>query len=140
MHSCMCTVYDHELYDCNLLSGDADFQEGGYLVTFSAGETTATVTVPINDDDIAEPTENFTAVLTIPAVASARGVTKGAADTASIDIADNDAVKVIFNPTQYSVNEGDGSVTLTLTADKAASFDYTVEVLTQDGTATGKSE
>jgi len=47
-------------------------------------------------------------------------------------------VEVVFNPTQYSVNEGDGVVTLTLNADKPASFEYTVEVETQDGTATGK--
>ena len=109
-------------------------------MTFSAGQTTATVAIPITDDDISEVTEDFSAVLTIPAAASALGVSSGTADTASIDIVDNDAVEVIFNPTQYSVNEGDGSVALTLSADKAASFDYTVEVLTQDGTATGKSE
>ena len=109
-------------------------------MTFSAGQTTATVAIPITDDDISEVTEDFSAVLTIPAAASTQGVSSGTADTASIDIVDNDAVEVIFNPTQYSVNEGDGSVTLTLSADKAASSDYTVEVLTQDGTATGKSE
>ena len=100
----------------------------------------ANVTIPINDDDIAEGTENITAILTMPAASSAQGVSKGTANTASIDIVDNDAVEVNFNPTQYSVNEGDGNVTLTLFADKAASFAFTVEVLTQDGTATGKSE
>ena len=109
-------------------------------MTFSARQTTATVTIPINDDDIAEGTEDFTAVLTIPAAASAKGVTKGTANTANIDTVDIDDVEVNFNSTQYSVNEGYGSVTLTLTADKVASFDYTVEVLTQDGTATSKSE
>ena len=128
--------YDH---DCNLhpLSGDADFQSGGYYGVFPAGQTTATVTIPITNDDISELNETFTANLTIPANASSLGVSKGDADTATITIIDNDPIKVNFNPTQYSVNEGDGSVTLTLIADKVASFDYTVEVLTQDGTATG---
>ena len=51
---------------------------------------------------------------------------------------DDDPVEVVFNPTQYTVNEGDGVVTLTLYADKPASFEYAVEVVTQDGTATGK--
>ena len=46
-------------------------------------------------------------------------------------------MEVVFNPTQYSVNEDAGVVTLTLNADKPASFEYTVEVETQDGTATG---
>ena len=47
-------------------------------------------------------------------------------------------MEVVFNPTQYSVNEGDGVVTLTLNVDKPASFGYTVKVVTQDSTATGK--
>ena len=109
-------------------------------MTFPAGQTTATVAIPITNDAIAELPEDFSAVLTIPPAASSLGVTKGAADTASITILDNDPVEVVFNPTQYTVGEGDGVVTLALTADKPASFDYTVEVLTQDGTASGNLE
>ena len=114
-----------------------DFQSSSYQVTFLAGETTASVSIPITDDTTAEVTEDFSAVLTIPATAASQGITKGAADTATIDIVDDDSVEVVFNPTQYSVNEGDGVVTLTLNADKLASFEYTVEVVTQNGTATG---
>ena len=109
-------------------------------MTFLAGETTASVSIPITDDTTAEITEDFSAVLNIPAAAASQGITKGAADTATINITDNDAVEVVFNPTQYTVNEGDGVVTLTLNADKAASFKYTVEVVTQSGTATGNLE
>ena len=94
----------------------------------------------ITNDTTAEPTENVSAVLTIPAAAASQGITKGAANTATIDIVDDDSLEVVFNPTQYNVNEGDGVVTLTLNADKAASFEYTVEVVTQDGTATGNLE
>ena len=115
-----------------------DYIGGSYMTTFEVGETTASVSIPIIKDTIAEMTENFSAVLTIPAAAASQGITKGAANTATTDILDNDSVEVVFNPTQYSVNEGDGVVTLTLIADEAASFEYTVEVLTQDGTATGK--
>ena len=117
-----------------------DFQSGGYQVTFLAGETTASVSIHITDDTTAELSEDFSAVLTIPATAASQGITKGAADTATIDITDNDPVEVVFNPTQYTVNEGDGVVTLTLNADRPASFEYTVEVETQDGTATGNWE
>ena len=109
-------------------------------MTFLAGETTASVSIPITDDTIAELTEDFSAVLTVPTTATSQDITKGAADTATIDIVDNDPVEVVFNPTQYSVNEGDGTVTLTLNADRPASFEYTVEVGTQDGTATGNLE
>ena len=107
------------------------------MTTFQVGETTASVPIPIIEDTIAEMTEDFSAVLTIPAAAASQGITKGAANTATISILDNDLVEVVFNPTQYNVNEGDSVVTLTLNADKAASFPYTVEVLTQDGTTTG---
>ena len=104
-------------------------------MTFLAGETTASVSIPITDDTTAEVTEGFSVALTIPATA-----TKGSADTATIDIVDDDPVEVVFNPTQYTVTEGDGVVTLTLNADKPASFEYTVEVVTRNGTATGNLE
>ena len=103
------------------------------MTTFEVGETTASVSISIINDTIAELTENFSAVLTIPAAT----VFLGAANMATIDILDNDFVEVVFNPTQYSVNEGDCVVTLTLNADRAASFAYIVEILTKDGTSTG---
>ena len=115
-----------------------DYTGGSYNVTFLAGQTTASVSIPITNDTTAELTEDFSAVLTIPATAASQGITKGATDTATIDITDDDPVEVVFNPTQYTVNESDSVVTLTLNADKPASFDYTLEVETQDGTATGK--
>ena len=116
-----------------------DFLSGGHTVIFLAGETIATVSIPIFDDAIAELTEDFTAVLTIPRIVRSQGIAKGAAGLAFVNLVDNDAVEVVFSPTQYNVNESDGEVTLTLKADKAASFRYIVEVLTQDDTAEGKS-
>ena len=110
------------------------------MTTFEVGETTASVSIPIIKDNIAEMTETFSAILTIPAAAASQGITKGAANMATIDILDNDLVEVVFNPTQYNVNEGDSMVTLTLNADKVASFEYTVKVLTQNDTATGNTE
>ena len=117
--------------------GGLDFESGSYQATFLAGETTTSVSIPITDDTTTELTEDFSVVLTIPATAASQGITNGAADTAIIDITDNDPVEVVFNPTQYTVNESDGVVTLTLIADKPASFEYTVEIVTQNGTATG---
>ena len=120
--------------------GGLDFESGSYQATFLAGETTTSVSIPITDDTTTELTEDFSAVLTIPATATSQDITKGAADTATIDITEDDTVEVVFNPTQYSVNESNGAVTLTLNADESASFDYTLEVETQDGTATGNLE
>ena len=117
-----------------------DYTGGSYTATFPAGATTASVSIPITDNTIAELTEDFSVVLTIPAAAAYQGITKGATDIATIDILDNDHVEVVFNPTQYNVSEGNGVVTLTLNADKPASFSYTVEVQTQNGTASGNLE
>ena len=131
------------LYNCSQFSVAAagqDYTGGSYMTTFEVRETAASVSIPIIKDTISEMMENFSAVLTIPAAAASLGIIKGAADTATIDILDNDPVEVVFNLVQYSVDEGDSVVTLTLNADKAASFAYTVEVLTQDGTATGNVE
>ena len=120
-----------------IATAEHEYTAGTYTAAFLAGQTTASVSIPITDDTTAEVTEDFSAVLTIPPTATSQGITKGAADTATIDITDDDPVEVIFNPTQYSINEGDGVVTLTLNADKPASFEYIVEVVTQNGTAIG---
>ena len=133
-----CWNNTHYIYNINFISAAGqDYTGGSYNATFLAGKTTASVSIPITDDTTAELTEDFSAVLTIPPTAASQGITKGAADTATIDITDDDTVEVVFNTTQYSVNEGDGVVTLTLNDDKPASFEYTVEVETQNGTATG---
>ena len=123
-----------------IAAGGQDYTGGSYTATFLAGQTTASVSIPMTDDTTAELTEDFFAVLTIPSTATSRGINKGSTDTATIDITDSDAVEVVFNSTQYTVNEGDDAVTLTLNADKSASFEYTVEVETQNGTATGNLE
>ena len=73
-------------------------------MTFLAGETTASVSINITDDTTAELTEVFSAVLTIPATATSQGITKGAADTVTISITDDDDAPMISIPTQYSVN------------------------------------
>ena len=107
-------------------------------MTIPASQTQVSQQVPILQDDEAEGSEQFQAKLTIPSVSGDLGVTVGDDDTAVITILDDDDVLVKFSPTRYTVSEGDGVVTLTLTADSVAGCNYTVEVRTQDGTATGQ--
>ena len=107
-------------------------------MTITAGQTQVSQQVPILQDDKAEGSEQFQAQLTIPSASANLGVTVGADDTAVITILDDDDVLVEFSPTRYTVSEGDGVVTLTLTADSVAGCNYTVEVRIQDGTATGQ--
>lgn len=126
-----------------------DYQSGGYLATFCAGQTTATVAIHITDDHNIELTEDFSAVLAFSALGFSLGVSAGAADTASIDIMDNDddvlvnghfidPVGVLFSPTHYSVNESDGVVQLTLIANGSSLYDYSVKVDTANGVAVGQ--
>ena len=107
-------------------------------MTIPASQTQVFQQVPILQDDEAEGSEQFQAKLTIPSVSADLGVTVDADDTAVITILDDDDVLVEFSPTRYTVNEGDGVVTLTLTADSVSDCNYTVEVRTQDGTASGQ--
>ena len=48
------------------------------------------------------------------------------------------AIQVTFSPTDYSVSEDAGNVVLTLVANQPATFDYTVQVDTVDGSAVGQ--
>jgi len=107
-------------------------------VTIPAGQTQVSQQVPVFQDDEAEGSEQFQAQLTIPSASADLGVTVGVDNTAVITIQDDDDVLVEFSPAQYTVSEGDGVVTLTLTADSVADCNYTVEVHTQDSTATGQ--
>ena len=47
-------------------------------------------------------------------------------------------IQVNFSSTDYAVNENAGNVVLTLVANQPASFDYTVQVDTVDGSAVGQ--
>ena len=107
-------------------------------MTIPAGQTNVSQQVPIVQDDKAEGGEQFQTQLTIPSASADLGISVGNNDTAVITILDDDDVLVEFSPTRYTVSEGDGNVTLTLTADSVADCNYTVEVRTQDGTATGQ--
>ena len=107
-------------------------------MTIPASQTNVSQQVPIVQDDKAEGGEQFQAQLTIPSASADLGISVGDDDTAVITILDDDGVLVEFSPTWYTVSEGDGNVTLTLTADSIADCNYTVEVRTQDGTATGQ--
>ena len=109
-----------------------------FSATFDSGESSAIVLIPIRDDSVLERLESFFAGLSIPGPAASLGVKVGARDNATVYIDDNDSVEVVFDPISYNVSESDGKVTLTLRANSTASFDYTVQVDTSDGSATGE--
>ena len=72
----------------NVTGGGVDYDSGLYTVTFTAGETSASFNVPINDDNILEDDEDFTLTViesTLPAE-----VTRGDPFRATVTIQDND--------------------------------------------------
>src|SRR5262249_37746871 len=106
-----------------------DFTAVSGALTWAAGESASkTFTVPIIDDGLVEGDE--TVVLTLASPTG--GATLGAPATATLTIADNDFPgangKLQFSATGYSVNEGAGTATITVTrtggGDGAVSVDY----------------
>jgi len=106
-------------------------------VTFAPNETSKTIVIAINEDATYETSEAFHVVLSDP--------TGGAAlrfpFSAQVTILDNDpAPAVQFGSANYSVNEGAGPATLTITKTGATEAPVTAYYKTRDGTARAPSD
>ena len=116
-----------------LTAGNGDYDETTGTLTFPAnpGEGTQTLTfsVATNDDAILEPNETFTVSLSEPTnatIADGEGVGT---------IIDNDgAPQVIVD--DVTVNEGDGTLTFTLTKTGETALDGSVDYVINSDTAT----
>jgi uncharacterized repeat protein (TIGR01451 family)/uncharacterized delta-60 repeat protein len=84
-----------------------DYTPSSGLLTFVPGQTSRTFTVPINDDDLIEPTESFG--LTLSNISSTATLMLS---TATVNIIDNEFGPgvVAFSSPAYSVDETNGSV------------------------------
>jgi autotransporter-associated beta strand protein len=106
-------------------------------VTIPAGQTSATINVPVLNDNIVEGTESVIATLT-GVVGGNPSITLDptpANTTATVDITDNDTVKFTIN--NVTVNEADGTLVFDVVADHALDTDITINVTFTDVTATG---
>ena len=121
-------------------SGD-DYTALGLSVTILAGQTTATITVPVLDDALVEGTE--TVAITLTGITAEPGVTLDAgADNASINITDNDSATVsiggttagneaggpvdgVFTVTQTVISDGDTVLTYSVAGTATSGADYT---------------
>ena len=68
--------------------GGIDYDSGLYTITISAGQTSAEINIPINDDDIFEANENFTLFINEHSLPTR--VILGNPDQATVTIVDND--------------------------------------------------
>ncbi|ODG99831.1 hypothetical protein A4S05_36215 [Nostoc sp. KVJ20] len=112
--------------------GSEGVETAGTII-FAPGQSSRQVSIPINDDSLAETNETFSFVID-----QAEGATLGLQRTLGITIQDNDRVGGL-NFTQPVVNEDDGSARVTVTRDSGvgtARLDY----ITVDGTAKAGSD
>ncbi len=93
-------------------------------VTVASGQTTATVTVPLVDDDLDENDETFT--VTIATSASGWAKEGAGKDTATVTILDDDTAGVAVSVSELEVAKGaTGSYTVALTSKPAADVTVT---------------
>ncbi|MGM9500767.1 beta strand repeat-containing protein [Desertifilum tharense IPPAS B-1220] len=112
-------------------TGGQDYDNTPQTITFAANQTTATLTVPITDDDIFEGDETFTLSLANPS----NNAVIGAQSTATVTIIDNDGQPQL-SISNVTVNEGDGTASLIVSLTNPSSETITVNYSTVEDTAT----
>ena len=113
----------------------SDYSNAPIPVTFNAGETSKTVTIPIVDDTNFEPNETINLALTN----LSNDTNLGTQNTAVFTIIDNDVVKpgaIAFTSSNFSINEN-GSVVQAITLTRTGGSDGIVgiTVTPSNGTA-----
>ncbi len=105
------------------------------IITIPAGQTSATITIPVKTDALVEGTETIIANL-LSTNSSLVNVTTVPADkTASINILDNNTATVSISATPTSINEAAGIATFTVTLNSAVQNAFDVTYATTNGTA-----
>ena len=117
-----------------------DFTVVSQMVSFAAGDTTPkTVTVAIGDDALVESSETVNLALSAPT----GGATLGSPAAAVLTIADNDVAAsgtLQFSAASYSVGEGAGSATITVTRSGGSAGAVGVTFAATNGTATAPGD
>ncbi|HYE63971.1 MAG TPA: Calx-beta domain-containing protein, partial [Pyrinomonadaceae bacterium] len=114
----------------------SDYEAASGTLTFAPGETSKGITVVVNGDTAVEPDETFTVNLSDPTNATI----SDAQGTGTIT--NDDAHGTLqFSAATYSVNEGDGTATITVTRTGGSSGAVAVQYGTvAGGTATADSD
>jgi hypothetical protein len=115
-------------------------QPGAYTatsgtVTIGVGEMSKTFQVPINDDQAFEGDESLNLALSNPQNLTNPADVPNAGPAAALTIDDDDVPTFAYSSSTYSVNEGDGSATITVNRGGATYVAADVDYSTSDGTA-----
>ncbi|BEL12180.1 hypothetical protein Q0Z83_103710 [Actinoplanes sichuanensis] len=115
-------------------AGPGDYGNPASPQTIAAGATTGSITVPLIDDKLREPDEQF--IVRATAVGPT-GATIGT-DSGTVTITDDDQsiAQPTFSVGAASVSEGGGAATFTVALSEAVTGDVDLTVTIQDGTAT----
>ncbi|MCA1615765.1 MAG: FG-GAP-like repeat-containing protein, partial [Acidobacteria bacterium] len=116
--------------------GTAAAAAGDYAATtgtlnFVEGELSKTISVPVNDDALAEGTETFTVTLN----AASGGASLGARTSASISVLDNDDSHVAFAAASFAAGESDARAAISVTRTGSTANAVTVQLRTADDPA-----
>ena len=115
-----------------LHAASGDYTSLNTTLTFTAGETRKDIRITTVDDSIAEGFRAFNVQLSNPS----SGIMLGGSDIATILIL-SDVITIEFDPTNYTVNEGENvTLRVALTGDTPTS-DIDVDIRSNDGTALG---
>jgi VCBS repeat-containing protein len=112
-------------------ANSSDYVSTSGTLTFNPGDTTKTISVTINGDEVAEADETFTLSLSNPTNA----ILSSAIGTGTI-LNDDVAGSLQFSAATYSFNEAAGTATIQLTRTGGSSGAVTVSYATSNGTAT----
>ena len=113
-----------------------DYAATSGTLTFAAGETSKTFSVPVTDDGTDEPDETIALLLS----GATGGANLGTPAAATITISDNDHPIFSFASANYEVAEGAGQLILKIVRAGDPSAAATVVYSTSDGTATEMSD
>ena len=110
----------------------SDYTATGNTLTFTAGETSRTFTVPITNDTDVEDDEEFRLTLSNPSA----GLVIGDPNPATATIVDDDATGTLeFSALRYDANEQDGHATITVRRVGGSGGLASVDYATSDGSA-----
>lgn len=110
-----------------------DYTAASGTLTFAAGESTKTITVPIVGDTLDEADETVKVDFSAPTNATAP------AQSATITITDDDAAPTV-SINDVAVGEAGGPATFTVTASAVSAKPISVTATTADGTATAPAD
>ncbi|MFO0966215.1 MAG: Calx-beta domain-containing protein [Gemmataceae bacterium] len=118
----------------------SDYTASSGTLTFAAGETSKTFTVPITNDALVEGAETINLTLSGPT----GGATLGGQATATLTIQDDDVAPqpgaLRFSASAFSVDEGQATATITVTRTGGSDGSVSVNYATSNGSATAGSD